>query len=524
MAMRRPDVWRNSAATRRPGRMTDFRQSGTGARATLATVTAVAIDVELAHRIAASSDTRYDERFVVGSVLSRIYCRPSCSATAPLRKNTRFFASAADAQAAGYRPCKRCQPDATLQTARWSRRADVAIRALRLIGDGLVDREGVGGLASRLGYSQRQLHRILLGELGATPIALARAHRAQSARMLVDSTDLPLAQVAVAAGFGSIRQFNDTMRELHGMSPSQLRSRRSATVPASAIRLKLACREPFDGVALVRFLKRHEVPGLERVTGNSFTRALALERGHGVVTLTPQPASVLCELRLQDFHDLVAAVARCRRLFDLDADPIAIQAQLSDRPVIGELVCANPGVRIPGTVDGFELAIRTIIRERNTPERARETTAALVRRHGRPLGIDGIDVTHTFPTAEALAVADPATFGVDPFRARAIHALSAKVAAGELRLDAGAELDESIAKLLGLPGIGPWIASYIAMRALGDPDAFLYGCARVERALQRLGVDPTTANVATLGQQWRPWRSYALAQLWRLLDDEDETG
>jgi AraC family transcriptional regulator of adaptative response / DNA-3-methyladenine glycosylase II len=416
------------------------------------------------------------------------------------------------------------EPETAHGTPPRDRRADVAVRALRLISDGLVDREGVPGLARRLGYSERQLHRILVAELGASPVALARAHRAQSARMLIDSTDLTLAEVAVAAGFGSIRQFNDTMRGIYAMTPSHLRARarRAARLPGSAIRLQLACREPFDGAALVRFLQRHEVPGLERVHGSSYTRALSLERGDGMVTLTPRRAAVVCELQLGDHRDRIAAVARCRRLFDLDADPAAVQAQLRDRPVVGDLVRAHPGVRIPGAVDGFELAVRTIIRESNTPDRARATTAALVRRHGRPLRTATADVTHSFPTPATLAAADPATFAVDETRARAIHALSAEVVAGEIRLDAGAELDESMSKLLAVPGIGPWIASYIAMRALGDPDAFLHGCRRVERALERLGIAPTTSVVAGLAEQWRPWRSYAIAQLWRSLDDEEE--
>jgi AraC family transcriptional regulator of adaptative response / DNA-3-methyladenine glycosylase II len=487
-------------------------------------VPVLSLDPEIAHRIAASSDTRYDDQFVVGSVTSRVYCRPSCSATAPLRKNTRFFSSAADAREAGMRACKRCEPDGVPGAPRWDRRGDIAVRALRLIRDGLVDREGVSGLARRLGYGERQLHRILIAELGASPIALARTHRAQSARMLIDSTDLTLAQVSVAAGFGSIRQFNATMRETYGMNPSQLRkrARSAASLPANTIRLNLACREPFDGVSLVRFLQRHEVPGLERVHGNSYSRALLLEHGEGIVTLTPKRAVVVCELQLEDLRDLIAAVSRCRRLFDLDADPDAVQAQLCDRPVIADLVQAHPGVRIPGAVDGFELAVRTIIRENNTPELARATTAALVQRYGGPLRSPNADVTHNFPTPATLAVADPNTFEVDETRARAIHVLSSKASIGEIRLDAGTDLDESISKLLAVPGIGPWIASYIAMRAIGDPDAFMYGCGRIERALERLGIAPTTKTVTLLADHWRPWRSYAVAQLWRSIDDEDE--
>ena len=227
--------------------------------------------------------------------------------------------------------------------------------------------------------------------------------------------------------------------------------------------------------------------------------------------------------QLDDLRDLTAALARCRRSFDLDADPIAVSTQLQDRELIGELVRAHPGVRIPGAVDGFELAIRTVIRENNDPELARDATATLVRRHGRAVRTTSPGVTHCFPSPETLAEADPATFAVDPTRAMAISALATKVAAGEIRLDAGADLEESIGNFLVVPGIGPWIASYVAMRALGDPDAFLHGCARIERGLTRLGVAPTTATVSALSEQWRPWRSYAVAQPWRSLDDEANT-
>jgi AraC family transcriptional regulator, regulatory protein of adaptative response / DNA-3-methyladenine glycosylase II len=484
---------------------------------------AVSIEPEIAFRIARSNDTRYDDRFVVGSFGTGVYCRPSCSSAAPQRENMRFYPSPAAAREDGLRPCKRCGPDDAAETST-SRRASVATRALRLIEDGLVDREGVGGLASQLGYSERQLHRILISELGASPIALARAHRAHSARLLLDCRDLTLAEVATAAGFGSIRQFNQTMRDVFGMSPSELRNgaRSAARLPANMIRLQLACREPFDGTAVVRFLSRHEVPGLEHVHGNSYTRALALERGEGVVTLTPRNAGVNCELQLEDLRDLTAAIARCRRLFDLDADPVAVQTELSDRPIIGELVRAHPGVRIPGTVDGFELAVRTIIRENNSPEAARATTARIVRLHGRPLRMATEHVTHNFPTADALSAADPDTLGTDPGRADAIHVLATRVAASEIVLGAGADLEESMSKLLAVPGIDPWIASYVAMRVLGDPDAFLYGCRRIERALKQLGVPPRTSIVAAAAEQWRPWRSYAVAQLWRSLDHEDE--
>jgi AraC family transcriptional regulator of adaptative response / DNA-3-methyladenine glycosylase II len=385
--------------------------------------------------------------------------------------------------------------------------ADIARRALALIADGLVDRDGVPGLASRLGYSERQLHRILVAELGAGAIALARTQRAHSARLLIDSADLTLGEVALAAGFGSVRQFNDTMLRVYGATPSALRT---GPRPAGGIRLRLATRPPFDGAGVVRFLARHEVPGLEHVSRGAYTRALALEHGGGLVTLRPRRDGLICELKLDDLRDLTAAVARCRRLFDLDADSPAIDAHLDALPVVGDLVRAAPGIRVAGAVDGFELAVRTIIRRENAYDFARATTAALVRRYGVPLEDPTDTVTHRFPTPQVLAEADPATFGVDARRANAISALARR----GLHLDAGSAVDEEVEALLEIDGIGSWIASYIAMRALGHPDAYLDACDRIARALDR-------ANAVADPDAWRPYRSYAVAALWRSLDDTD---
>ncbi|HEY6890404.1 MAG TPA: AlkA N-terminal domain-containing protein [Solirubrobacter sp.] len=385
--------------------------------------------------------------------------------------------------------------------------ADLARRALALIADGLVDRAGVPGLARRLGYSERQLHRILVAELGAGAIALARAQRAQTARALIDSADLTLGEIALAAGFGSVRQFNDTMREIYGTTPAALRT---GPRPATGIRLRLPTKAPFDGPGVVRFLARHEVPGLEHVQRGTYTRALALEHGGGLVTLAPKRDALICELKLDDLRDLSAAVARCRRLFDLDADPHAIHAHLARLPVVGELIRRAPGIRIAGAVDGFELAVRTIIRRENDYELARATTARLVRRYGAPLQDPTPTVTHRFPTPSALAAADPATFGVDRRRAHAIRDLARQ----GLHLDAGSAVDEEVQALEAISGIGPWIANYIAMRALGAPDAYLEDCDRLARALSRAG---GTAEPET----WRPYSSYAIAALWRSLDDAD---
>src|SRR4051812_39863727 len=383
--------------------------------------------------------------------------------------------------------------------------ADVARRALALIADGLVDRDGVPGLARRLGYSERQLHRILVAQLGAGPISLARTQRAHAAKLLLDCADLSIGEIALAAGFGSIRQFNETMRSLYGTTPSNLRS---GPRPASGLRLRLPTKPPFDGAGVVRFLQRHEVPGLEDVSDGTYTRALSLEHGGGLASLTPTRDALICELKLDDLRDLTAAVARCRRLFDLDADSKAIDGHLE--PLLGDLIARAAGIRIAGAVDGFELAVRTIIRRENAYDFARATTAELVRRYGAPLSDPAATVSHRFPTPAVLAAADPATFGVDGRRARAIQAL----AHAGLHLDAGSNIAEEAEALLAIDGIGPWIASYIAMRALGSKDAYLDDCERIARALRRTGGDADP-------DAWRPYRSYAIAALWRSLDDTD---
>ncbi|WP_037501219.1 AlkA N-terminal domain-containing protein, partial [Solirubrobacter soli] len=375
--------------------------------------------------------------------------------------------------------------------------ADVARRALALIADGLVDRDGVPGLARRLGYSERQLHRILVAELGAGAISLARAQRAHAAKLLLDECGLSLAEIALAAGFGSIRQFNDTMRTVYGTTPTNLRA---GPRPASGIRLRLPTRPPFDGPGVVRFLQRHEVPGLEHVEDGAYTRALALEHGGGRATLTPEPDALICELKLDDLRDLTAAVARCRRLFDLDADSRAIDAHLEG------VIDGDPGIRIAGAVDGFELAVRTIIRRENAYEFARATTAELIRRYGAPLTDPTDTVTHRFPTPHALAHADPETFGVDTRRAHAIKEL----AHAGLYLDAGSNIAEEVEALQAIPGISPWIAGYVAMRALGEKDVYLDDCDRLTRALHGDAPDP---------DRWSPYGSYAIAALWRSLDE-----
>src|SRR5215211_7237206 len=464
-----------------------------------------------------SRDPRYDGFFFVGVTSTGIYCRPSCPARLPQRRNVRLFASAAAAQAAGLRACKRCEPDAAPGSPAWNRRADVAGRAVRLIAEGVVDREGVPGLAGRLGFSERQLNRILVAEVGAGPAQLARAQRAQAARTLIESTGLRLAEVALAAGFGSVRQFNDTINAIYARTPSELRRRarrRHGAPTPGAVELRLSARAPFGGGGLLDFLAARAVPGVELVEDGTYSRTLALEHGGGRVSLTPEQANVRCVLQLDDLRDLTAAVARCRRLLDLDADPVSISAQLGADPVLGELARRRPGLRVPGCVDGFELAVRAIVGQQVSVPAARTMLGRLTARFGEPLAEPVGAVTHRFPTARALAAAGPDELPFPRRRADALRSLSRLVAEEGMSFDAGADAASALAALLDIPGVGPWTASYVAMRAFADPDAFLPTDAGVRHALERLGHGAGGARALELADAWRPWRSYAVVHLW----------
>ncbi|HWM64619.1 MAG TPA: AlkA N-terminal domain-containing protein [Solirubrobacterales bacterium] len=478
-------------------------------------------DFEACYRFMRSRDPRYDGYFFVGVLSTGIYCRPSCPARLPKRRNIRLFRSAAGAQEAGLRACKRCDPDAAPGSPTWNRRADVAGRAFRLIADGAVDRDGVPGLAGQLGYSERQLQRILQAEVGAGPVALARAQRAQAARLLIESTEISFAEAALASGFGSVRQFNDTIRSVYARTPTELRKRargRGGDAAPGAIELRLACRQPFDAASAIEFLGVRAVSGVEQLDESAYRRSLLLRHGGAVVELRAEGTAVRCRLWLDDLRDLTAAVARCRRLLDLDADPQTVSAQLERDRWLGGLVRERPGLRIPGCVDGFELATRAVIGQQVSVAAARTVAAELVQRYGEPLPEPVGGVTHRFPTAAALAEAEPESLPMPRTRARALRELARQVAGGGLRLDAGAEAKASVDGLLSVPGIGPWTASYVAMRALGDPDAYPAGDVGLRRALELRGhaaIDRMAED--RLAEGWRPWRSYATVYLWRSL-------
>ncbi|WP_190329656.1 DNA-3-methyladenine glycosylase 2 family protein [Streptomyces venezuelae] len=468
------------------------------------------MDEETRYEAVRSRDARFDGAFFFAVRTTGIYCRPSCPAVTPKRQNVRFYTTAAAAQTSGFRACRRCRPDAVPGSADWNVRADVVGRAMRMIGDGVVDREGVPGLAVRLGYSARQVQRQLTAELGAGPVALARAQRAHTARVLLQTTDLPVTEIAFAAGFASVRQFNDTIRTVYALTPTALRAaapRRGAAraTPAAGIPLRLAHRGPYRADAVFDLLAEETVTGIEEVTGErgarTYRRTLRLPHGTGIVAVeethhdtttgsgtgTGTGAGSAGEavhrggwldarLHLSDLRDLTTAVQRLRRLFDLDADPYAVDARLGADPRLAPLVTARPGLRSPGTADPDEFAVRALV--------GREEAGRLVREHGTVLDAACGGLTHTFPAPAALAAA-PGTLG----------ALAAALADGSLRLDAGADRDDAEAVLRALPGVDARTAALIRMRALGDPDVALPG-----------------APDQTL-DAWRPWRSYALRHL-----------
>ncbi|GAA0614185.1 AlkA N-terminal domain-containing protein [Sporichthya brevicatena] len=474
-------------------------------------------------RAVAAKDPRFDGWFFVAVRTTGIYCRPSCPAN-PLARNLEFFPSAAAAQQAGYRACKRCRPDASPGSPEWNFRTDAVARAMRLIADGVVDRDGVPGLAARLGYSVRQVQRQLLTELGAGPLAIARAQRAQTARLLIETTDLPMTDVAAAAGFASIRAFNTTVAEVFALSPTDLRRRakgRPAVGAPGALSLRLPFRGPLFPDNLFGHLAATGVPGVEEWRGGAYRRTLRLPHGPGIVELTPPQDGELpvtghipARLRLTDLRDLQVAINRCRWLLDLDADPVAIDTALSADPLLAPLVAAAPGRRVPRTTDGEEFAVRAVLGQQVSTAAARTHAARLVTALGEPVDDPDGDLTHLFPSTKALADLDPATLAVPESRRRTLAGLVSALADGRLDLGLGADHSAARAELTALPGVGPWTVEVVAMRVLGDPDAFPATDLGVRQAAAGLGLPESPGALALRSAAWRPWRAYAVQHLW----------
>ncbi|MFD0145517.1 MULTISPECIES: AlkA N-terminal domain-containing protein [unclassified Streptomyces] len=439
-----------------------------------------------------SRDARFDGAFFFAVETTGIYCRPSCPAVTPKRKNVTFFPTAAAAQGHGFRACRRCRPDAVPGSAEWNVRADVVGRAMRLIGDGVVDREGVPGLAGRLGYSPRQVQRQLTAELGAGPVALARAQRAHTARLLLQTTGLPVTEIAFASGFASVRQFNDTIRRIYARTPTELRAESGTgagprTALAAGVPLRLAHRGPYAAREVFDLLAAEALPGVEEVLGDpgarTYRRTLRLPYGTGIVSVDERSTGPWLEARihLSDLRDLTTAVQRLRRLLDLDADPYAVAERLGADPVLAERVAARPGLRSPGAADPDEFALRTVV----GPDEAARLVPAL----GTPLENACGALTHLFPEPAALTGHPQA------------GPLATALATGAVRLDPGADRDESERALRTVAGVSPTHAAVIRERALGDPD--------VDPDADPDAYPDADPDARSGSDAWRPWRSYA---------------
>ena len=484
-------------------------------------------DTGVCERAIRSRDARFDGWFFCAVVTTGIYCRPSCPAR-PHLKNLRFYPSAASAQQAGFRACKRCRPDASPGSPEWNVRSDLIARAMRLIADGVVDREGVTGLANRLGYSVRQIQRELRAEVGAGPLALARAQRAQTARVLLETSALPMSDVAFAAGFASIRAFNDTVQEVFAQSPTELRAPamgrggqpagsrvpQVASATAGTLSLRLPFRKPFCPDNLFGHLAATAVAGVEEWRAGAYRRTIRLTHGHAIAALRPTPDHVACQLSLTDQRDLTSAISRCRWMLDLDADPEAVDATLSQDPPMAELVASNPGRRVPRTVDPAEFAVRAVLGQQVSTAAARTHAGRLVRAHGDRVSDRQGGLTHLFPAPDVLAAMDPSELAMPQSRRRTLMGLVEALAKGRLDLDLGADWREARAGLNALHGFGSWTVESIAMRSLGDPDAFIAADLGITLAAKRLGMPGTPRALTDHSHLWRPWRSYAVQYLW----------
>ncbi len=478
------------------------------------------MDRTACYRAISTRDARFDGRLFVGVKTTGVYCRPICPARIPRFENVSFYPSAAAAQENGFRPCLRCRPETSPDLAFWRGTSNTVSRALALIEAGGLDDADVEGLANRLGVGARQLRRLFRQHVGASPVAVAQTRRVLLAKQLIHETSLPMAEVALAAGFNSVRRFNETFLQLFGRPPATLRRIRDKTKrEAGALSVRLAYRPPYDWDAMLSFLAARAIPGVEMVAGDVYRRTIAIGANSGVISVTPADKNrVDVAIRFPDIAALPQIIARVRRVFDLAADPDRIGAHLSLDPVLAPLVARRPGLRVPGAWDGFELAVRAIFGQQITVPAATRLLGRLVQAHGARLPVTAGDhegLSHLFPSPVRVADADIAALGMPGARALAVTSLARAIAADPALFSRGASLDEAIAKLRALPGIGEWTAQYIAMRELREPDAFPAADIGLMRAMaDRDGVRPSPSELLARAEAWRPWRAYAALHLW----------
>ncbi len=474
------------------------------------------LDDSVCYRALLTRDARFDGKFFVAVRTTGVYCRPICPARTPKRENVRFYRCAAAAEAAGFRACRRCHPEASPGTPAWNGTSAVVSRALRLIEDGALDEGRSDALAVRVGLGERHLRRLFERHLGVSPIEIASARRTHFARTLIDCGVLPMSKVALGAGFRSIRQFNHSIRRAFGCSPSELRRLRSSRPNDAPLIIRLAYRPPFDWRSLLEFLRRRATPGVESVEDDSYRRTFESDGVSGTLAVAPIAGQNRVELRLESpsVQGLVRVIERVKRVFDLNADPATIEATLSRDPRLRRLVRSRPGLRVPGAWDGFELAVRAILGQQISVAAATTLAGRLAERFGRPLDRPTGNLTHLFPSAATLSRSGLQAIGLTKARAETIRGLAAAVAEGRLHLDSSLGLDEAVTRLSALPGIGEWTAQYVALRAFGEPDAFPAGDLGLRRALANHSGMPSTSALSQRAESWRPWRGYAAVHLW----------
>jgi len=480
------------------------------------------MDDDACYRAIETRDHRFDGRLFVAVTTTGIYCRPFCPAPTPKRKNVRFFPTAAAAQEAGFRPCLRCRPETSPELAFWRGSSNTVSRALGLIEAGALDDANVEALATRLGIGERQLRRLFRQYLGASPIAIAQTRRILLAKQLIQDTRLPMTEVAAAAGFGSLRRFNEIFQQLYRRPPKSLRRTgvaEESVGAAGAVTVKLGYRPPYDWGAILSFLRARAIPGIEAVSDCRYARTIAVGGQGGILVVEPAERNCLkVTVRFPNLRNLPAIIARVRRVFDLAADPMAIGAHLSRDPVLAPLVAARPGLRIPGGWDGFELAMRAILEQQITMPAAMRLAGRLVLSYGEkildPAALD-LGLTHVFPTPRQLVGVDLAAIGMPKARRTALSALAAAAVADPLIFGPRRSLEVAIDQLRSLAGVGEWTAQYIAMRELREPDAFPATDIGLMHALSDAsGVRQSRAGLLARAEQWRPWRAYAALHLW----------
>jgi len=478
------------------------------------------IDDDACYRAAQTRDARFDGRFFTAVKTTGIYCRPVCPARTPKRENVVFYPTAAAAQEAGFRPCLRCRPETSPDLGAWRGASNTVSRALVLIDAGALDEGDVEALAGRLGVGERQLRRLFRQYLGASPVAVAQTRRVLLAKQLIHETRLPMTEVALASGFGSVRRFNETFQQLYDRPPIALR--RSAQEPVSAagaVTLRLPYKPPYDWDAILAFLGPRAIPGVEVVEGGTYARAIAFGGAKGAfIARLAQGNRLAVTVRFPRLEALPAIIARIRRLFDLAADPLAIGEHLSKDAHLAPLVAARPGLRVPGAWDGFEVGVRAILGQQITVAAAIRIAGGIAAQYGEPLdepvpGFPGL--TRVFPSADSLAGADLSGLPMPRARSSSLSGLAAAVAANPRLFGPRASLEEAIATLRRLPGIGEWTAQYIAMRELREPDAFPAADIGLMRAMtDEAGVRPSATALTARAEAWRPWRAYAAIHLW----------